>query len=208
MASQLIVPVSASASSHDMAQFLTKDGIGAGFVRHADIWLNIDTFVEMVWAFVRAPRKDGTLMKIMYIRHTVIETELVVKHFTRRLGGKAQCGILLNDEVRVTSITFSQARNLLISGTALYENMVVLVDGTYLEIVDTEISMGLISQSINPASYIKIIGLYGDYWDNEEAAEAVPLSSSLFRQAGIQKISVSFGQFSATGADLEPTLVN
>lgn len=172
MASQLIVPVSGPVSSHDVAQFLTKDGIGAGFVRHADIWLNIDAFVEMVWALVKSPQKDGTLMKIVYIRHTVIETELFVEQCTKRLRCKAQCGIFPDDEIRVTSMTFSQAREFLTPRAALCENIVVLVDGTYLETVDTEIGTALINQSINPNSCVKIIGLYSDDWGDKEAAEA------------------------------------
>ncbi|KAG6357330.1 hypothetical protein INS49_015208 [Diaporthe citri] len=208
MASQLILPVSAPVSSHDMAQFLAMDGVGAGFVRHADIWLNIDAFVDMVWALVKAPRKDGTLMKIVYIRHTVIETELFVEQCTKRLRCKAQCGIFPDDEVRVTSMTFGQAREFLTPRTALCENIIVLMDGTYLETVDTEIGAALVNQSINPASCVKVISLYSDDWDDKKAAEAVPLFSALFREVGIQKLSVSFGQSSTAGADLEPMLVD
>lgn len=209
MASQLIVPVLAPASSPDMARFLAMDGVGAGFVRHEDIWLNIDAFVEMVWAFVKAPRKDGTLMKIMYIRHTVIETELFVESCTKWLRCKAQCGTFPDDDTRVTSMTFGQAREFLTSSPALCENMIVLVDGTCLETVDTEIGMALINQSINPASCVKIIGLYGNFWNDQKAAEAVPLFSRGFKQAGIQKLSVSFNQSHTTaGPGSEPALVN
>lgn len=208
MASQLIVPVSAPASSPDMARFLAKDGVGAGFVRHEDIWLNIDAFFEMVWAFVKAPRKDGTLMKIVYIRHTVIETELFVESCTKRLMCKAQCGTFPDEDIRVTSMTFGQARKLLVSSSALCENMVLLVDGTCLETVDTEIGMALINQSINPASCVKIIGLYGNLWTDQKAAEAVPIFSGAFKQVGMQKLSVSFSQTNAAGAGSEPALVN
>lgn len=104
----------------------------------------------MVWAFVKAPRKDGTLLKIVYIRHTVIETQLFVESCTKRLMCKAGCGTFPDEDIRITSMTFAQARKFLISSSALCENMVVLVDGTCLETVDTEIGMALINQSINP----------------------------------------------------------
>lgn len=208
MASKLIVPVLTPSASHDMANFLSLDGVGAGFVRHADIWWNIDAFLEMVWAHIKPRRKDGILMKLVYIRHTVIETELVVECFKKRLGCRAQCGVFPDDEARVTSMTFGQARSFLTSGTALCENVVILVDGTCLETVDTEIGMGLINQSINPASCVKIIGLYSDEWDDQAAEKAVPLFSPSFKGLGVHKLSVTFGTSRMAAADSEPTLVD
>lgn len=208
MASKLIVPVPTPASSNDMAQFLAMDGVGAGYVRHADIWWNTDAFLEMVWAHIKSPRKNGTMMKLVYVRHTVIETELAVECCAKRLGCMARCGVFPDDEIRATAMTFGQARKSLTANTALCENMVVLVDGTCLETVDTEISKALLNQSINPVSCVKIIGLYSDDWDDQAAKDAVPLFSPLFREVGIQKLSVAFGPSSIAGADLVPTLVD
>lgn len=106
MASPLTAPTTTTASSHDMAKFPSADAVEAGFVRHADMWLNIEAFMEMVRAFVKPRQKDGTLMRIMIIRHTVIETELFVGCCTKRLRCKAQCCVFPDDDVRVSSMTF------------------------------------------------------------------------------------------------------
>ncbi|KAI7780508.1 hypothetical protein LA080_016022 [Diaporthe eres] len=207
MASNLIIPVSSPASSHELAHFLSADGFGAGFVRHRDIWSNNDEFLDMVWTLTRAPRKDGSLMKLLYIRHTVIETEKVVECFDKRWKAKARCGGFPDDEFRVSAMTFGKARRLFADGKALCENMVILVDGTYVDTTDTEMAMGLMNQSINPASCVKILGLYNGGWDDQEAEEAVPLCSPLLREAGVQKLSVSFARAGTVGHGPQPTLV-
>ncbi|POS74155.1 hypothetical protein DHEL01_v207453 [Diaporthe helianthi] len=208
MASKIIIPVHSSASSHELAHFLSAGGFGAGFVRHRDIWSKNDEFLEMVWALVRGPRSDGSLMKLLYMRHTVIETEMVVQCFETRLRAEARCGRLPDDDVRVTAVTFGIARRLFTQSEALCENVVILVDGTHMDTIDTEIALGLMNQSINPASCVKILGLYSDYWDDKEAERAVPLFSPLLRKAGIQKLSVSFVRSVTLGDGPRPSLVD
>ncbi|KAG8156981.1 hypothetical protein KVR01_013203 [Diaporthe batatas] len=209
MASNIIIPVSsASSSSPELASFLLSDGVGAGFVRHRDIWWKNDQFLAMVWGLIKAPRKDGTLLKLLYIRHTVVETELVAKFCSERLGCRATGGAVPSEDVRVTAMTFAQARRHFTNSGLLCENMVILVDGAWLETVDTEIGMGLMNQSINPASSVKIIGLYSEDWDDQAAEKAVPLLSPLFKQAGVRKLPVTFAGPSMTEADPEPIGVN
>ncbi|KAK7706680.1 hypothetical protein SLS64_007511 [Diaporthe eres] len=156
----------------------------------------------------KATRKKKAPIKIIYIGNTAIETEQVVECCPKRPRCKDQYGIFPDDENRATSIAFSQARKFLTASTALYENIIVLVDSTYLETMDTKIGTALINQSINPTSCVKIINLYSDDWDDKKAAEAVSLFSSLFREVGIKKLPVSFGQSGNPGPDLEPTLVD
>lgn len=208
MASNRIIHVSSTTSSHELAHFLSADGIGAGFVRHEDIWSNNDEFLGMVWTLIRAPRRDGRLMKLLYIRNTVIETEMVVRSFDSQRKGHARCGVFPNDEFRVAAMTFGKARQLFVKDKVLCENMVILVDGTYMDTVDTQIAMGLMNQSVNPASCVKILGLYGDDWDNQAAEKAVPVFSPLLRRAGVQKLSVTFAGAGAAGARPQPTLVD
>lgn len=101
-------------------------------------------------------------MRLVYIRYTVIEIKLVVECFKKRLKCKVQCGVFPDNNFRVTAITFSQARKLLTFSAALCENMVILVDGTCLETLNTELGLALINQSINSVLCVKIIGFYSD----------------------------------------------
>lgn len=213
MASKAIISETSPASSHQLAHFLSADGVGAGFIRHRGIWSNNDEFLDMVLTLIGGLWKNGRLMKLLYIRHTVIETEKAVQFFDKRWRGQALCGGLPDDDVRLTAVTFGKARQLFADDKALCENMVILVDGTYKDTIDTEMAVGLMNQNINPFSCVKILGLYNNGWDDQEAEKAVPLflpllKKPLLKKAGVQKLSVTFARADTAGHVPQPTLVD
>lgn len=98
-------------------------------------------------------------MKIIYLHHTAIGTELVVECCPKQPRCKEQCGTFPDDELRVTAMALGQPGKFLTASTALCENTIVLVDGRCPEALETEISMASINKKINPGLCTKIIGL-------------------------------------------------